>query len=276
MADNISVTPGTGANIAADDVGGVLHQRVKIALGADGTANDAVAGAGAVGVGVQRTTLASDDPAVASLASMVSYNAQAPGLGKYWATAPTLNDGDTTPLRVDVKNRQIFTQEKRQTYSSAVSALAVQSGATDFFTITGSASKIIIVKRVRFSASSSSTSQILLTMAKRSSANSGGTSTTSTNVPHDSTNAAASATVLAYTANPTTGTLVGLVRSANYTSMATNSNVATDIREFTFGIEEDQGIILRGTSEVLALNLAATAVTGLSAAISIEWREIVE
>lgn len=40
MADNVTYTPGTGATIAADDIGGVLHQRVKISVGADGTAND--------------------------------------------------------------------------------------------------------------------------------------------------------------------------------------------------------------------------------------------
>lgn len=67
MADNIDVTPGTGKTIAADDIGGVLFQRVKLALGADGTGVDASAGAGAVGTGVQRITLASDDPAVAQL-----------------------------------------------------------------------------------------------------------------------------------------------------------------------------------------------------------------
>lgn len=43
MADNVSYTPGSGVNIAADDVGGVLFQRVKIATGADGTAVDATA-----------------------------------------------------------------------------------------------------------------------------------------------------------------------------------------------------------------------------------------
>jgi hypothetical protein len=43
MADNVSYTPGSGVNIAADDVGGVLHQRVKISVGADGTAADASA-----------------------------------------------------------------------------------------------------------------------------------------------------------------------------------------------------------------------------------------
>ena len=40
MADNIGYTPGTGATVAADEIGGVLHQRVKIGVGADGTAVD--------------------------------------------------------------------------------------------------------------------------------------------------------------------------------------------------------------------------------------------
>lgn len=69
MADNVSITAGSGTSVAADDIAGVMHQRVKLSLGADGTAVDAVAGAGAVGTGVQRVTLASDDPAVTALGS---------------------------------------------------------------------------------------------------------------------------------------------------------------------------------------------------------------
>ncbi len=41
MVDNVAITAGTGTTIAADDVGGVLHQRVKTTWGPDGTANDA-------------------------------------------------------------------------------------------------------------------------------------------------------------------------------------------------------------------------------------------
>lgn len=41
MADNVAYTPGSGATIAADEIGGVLHQRVKLSLGADGSAADA-------------------------------------------------------------------------------------------------------------------------------------------------------------------------------------------------------------------------------------------
>ena len=40
MADNVGYTPGVGATVAADEIAGVLHQRVKIGIGADGSATD--------------------------------------------------------------------------------------------------------------------------------------------------------------------------------------------------------------------------------------------
>lgn len=40
MADNVGYTPGSGATIAADDVGGVLYQRVKLTAGAENSATD--------------------------------------------------------------------------------------------------------------------------------------------------------------------------------------------------------------------------------------------
>jgi hypothetical protein len=68
LADDVLLNAGTGGDtIAADDITGVKYQRVKISLGADGAATDALGGAGAVAAGVQRTTLASDDPAVVAL-----------------------------------------------------------------------------------------------------------------------------------------------------------------------------------------------------------------
>ncbi len=40
MADNVGYTPGTGATVAADEIGGVLYQRVKPTFGVDGAATD--------------------------------------------------------------------------------------------------------------------------------------------------------------------------------------------------------------------------------------------
>lgn len=43
MPDNVGYTPGSGATIAADDVGGALLQRVKIVHGVDGVNDGDVA-----------------------------------------------------------------------------------------------------------------------------------------------------------------------------------------------------------------------------------------
>lgn len=122
MADNVTANAGTGgATIAADDIGGVHYQRVKLSLGADGAAVDAVAGAGTVSTAVQRVTLASDDPAVASLAVLddvilAEDDAHSSGdkgimaLTLRKATVPTdrsagNTDGDYEPLQTDANGR---------------------------------------------------------------------------------------------------------------------------------------------------------------------------
>jgi hypothetical protein len=43
MPDNVPITPGVGAPIATDDVGGVQYQRMKLAHGADGVSDGDVA-----------------------------------------------------------------------------------------------------------------------------------------------------------------------------------------------------------------------------------------
>lgn len=40
MADNVAITPGSGDTVAADDIGTVKYQRVKVNHGADGSATD--------------------------------------------------------------------------------------------------------------------------------------------------------------------------------------------------------------------------------------------
>lgn len=60
MADNVPITAGSGTDVATDDIGSVHYQRVKIGLGADGAATDAVGNSGTVNDGVQRVVLATD------------------------------------------------------------------------------------------------------------------------------------------------------------------------------------------------------------------------
>jgi hypothetical protein len=51
VADNVGYTPGVGATVAADDIGGVLFQRLKLALGGEGVNQGDVQGATADPVG---------------------------------------------------------------------------------------------------------------------------------------------------------------------------------------------------------------------------------
>ena len=66
MADNISITAGSGTTIATDDVGGVQFQKVKLV---DGTADSstAIASGGGVEAGALRVTIASDSTGVVSI-----------------------------------------------------------------------------------------------------------------------------------------------------------------------------------------------------------------
>jgi hypothetical protein len=40
MSDSVGYTPGSGAEIAVDEIAGIKHQRVKVQIGVDGTAAD--------------------------------------------------------------------------------------------------------------------------------------------------------------------------------------------------------------------------------------------
>ena len=51
MADNLGYTPGSGAVVAADDIGGVLHQRIKLTMGPDNVSQGDAQGATADPVG---------------------------------------------------------------------------------------------------------------------------------------------------------------------------------------------------------------------------------
>jgi hypothetical protein len=63
LADNVAITAGAGTTLASDDIGGVQYPRVKISIGADGTAADWPVGSGNQSA-VPRVTLATDSPGI--------------------------------------------------------------------------------------------------------------------------------------------------------------------------------------------------------------------
>ena len=111
-----------------------------------------------------------------------------------------------------------------------------------------------------------------IVIAKRSSANSGGTSSAPAIIPHDSNLSAATATVLAYTANPTLGTLVGNISVPNV-FIGTGSALGGEPLSLIYGDRPAMSTVLRGTGEVLAINLNAATIAGGSFNIRYEWTE---
>ena len=168
----------------------------------------------------------------------------------------------------------------KQTYAAAITGLVAGAAATDFFTISGSGSKTIRVLKIGFSCTQTNPGYENFIVLKRSTANTGGTSTAQTAVPMDSNSAEATASVLAYTANPTAlGTLVGNIRSYRMliettpTGGVSSTDIAmTALSEISFG-GIGQAPVLRGTSQLLSVNFAAGTATGNLINIFIEWSE---
>jgi hypothetical protein len=162
---------------------------------------------------------------------------------------------------------------QKASYSASIVGLAPASGATDLFTITGSASKTIRITYVEVSGLATTAGTVDAVGLVRSTANSGGTSTNPAAIPHDANDAAATATINAYTANPTPGTLVGKVRAQRlFLNVAATG--ASDHVAWEFGKRPARGIVLRGTSQVFAVNLnAGTMPAGAALNVSVEWTE---
>lgn len=174
------------------------------------------------------------------------------------------------PIQQDAVSFQLV-----PTYSAAIVGLVPVASATDFLTITGAAGKTIMVSRISCSGQSTANGSTPVQLVRRSTANLTGTSTSPTVVPNDPSNVAGTAVVKAYTANPgTLGTLVGPVRAGNIlTNVAATANSGAAL-VWTFGPEENQQPVLRGATQVLALNAnAASFVAGATLNCDIEWTE---
>ena len=159
-------------------------------------------------------------------------------------------------------------------YSAAVTSFSSPSNPTDVFGIKGSESKIIRVNRLEISlttviALGTSTNVEVLAIV-RSTPNSG-SSNSMTAVPHDSQSPEAEAPVFYYTANPTLGTTVGVVRSKAVTVPTTNIllNVPTIVWEFY-----NNPIYLRSSYESLAINLNSNTLASDTKHLSVEWEEL--
>jgi hypothetical protein len=208
-------------------------------------------GTGTGGAGIPRVTVSNDSNVLATQSGT-------------WTVQPG-NTANTTPWLVTRVDGQ------KTTYSASYTGLAGVAG--DLFVLGGSATKTVRLTRLEISGVATTAAYFDIKLDKRSTADTGGTKATAATIaPHDSNNAAATGTVDAYTAAPTQGTSVGVIRSAKLTLPITTTVSNTEKVVWDFGIRPAQAPVLRGTTQQLALILSG-APSGGSIDINCEWTE---
>jgi hypothetical protein len=171
----------------------------------------------------------------------------------------------------------IAAPDRKATYSAVVTGLAPAASATDFLTLTGSASATVRLTEISCSGVSTAAATQSIVGVLRSTADSAGTATTPTVVAADQNSPAASAVVKGYTANPTTGTLIGNIRGGFLsTNTAASSAFASAPLTWRFGNGPgaEQEVVLRGATQQFALNAAGVSFTsGASLNCHVVWTE---
>lgn len=164
----------------------------------------------------------------------------------------------------------------KASYSAALTALSPGTSATTVVAqITGSASTVVRVTKVRVSATEATAAAYHnVQIVKSSTAIAGGTPVAGTKVPNDSSNAAATNTVQGFSATPTAGTAVGTVRAAKLFCPVTGTPAAGGNELiFDFG-QLAQAIVLRGVAQSLDVKInGETPANAGSWNISFEWTE---
>jgi chemotaxis protein CheY-P-specific phosphatase CheC len=181
--------------------------------------------------------------------------------------------------KVDVSgssiNATIINATKKNTYGASSVNFVAASAATDIFTIVGAAGKKIKIIHISVSATQTNRSRENILLVKRSTLNTGGTSTVLTNVPFDSTQSAATATVRSYTANPTLGTSIGTIQAEKITIGSLNGNNSMSEQDlvFEFGENDSKEIILNNQNESLSVNLNGVTLLNNQFTIDAKWIE---
>lgn len=173
----------------------------------------------------------------------------------------------------------------KATYSAVFIGLAPAASTTDLLCIAGSSSKTIRVQSIRMSGSAGTTLSLPVTVLRRASLDTGGTAATTTANPantiskRDTTQAAATATLISYTANPTVNdsspTYIDSAQLAvSLTTMATVGNIVT------FDWSRDNTNLLLAptirngqTTQQICVNLNATSLSSGLLTGSITWTE---
>lgn len=162
----------------------------------------------------------------------------------------------------------------KPTYS-ATGTGPVATNSTDVCSLAGSASKTIKVRRIILSASATAVVTDPVAILKRSTANAASSgASVMWQVPYDSSNSAGTSALAEFhsVAPQTLGTLVGMIADpyitfSNYTTGISNGPARLYYGEF------GSPIVLRGVTQLVAVNHNASAPAGAFLTCTFEWTE---
>lgn len=164
-------------------------------------------------------------------------------------------------------------------YSAGTTArTATAAGTAPFFTICGSATKTLRVRKFDLSGTvATAAAHPDITLDRTSTATSAGTATALTKLARDSNSGASTANAVNYyTVLATTGTTAGVVATGHVVLPITATFAATDVttnRTWTFGDQYDEGVVLRGTSQCMQASVGTATANAPSFHVSVEWTE---
>lgn len=208
-----------------------------------------------------------------SLSIVVASDQVVPVGGVFEPTPTLLTAGQRAEAQVDRLGRLRVTANRGvPTYSASFFGAVDTTATTDFFTIYGAAGKVVTITRIRMSATQTTAGNHTVAVVKRQAVDTGGTATSVSAVSHDPGDAAASATVLAYTASPT-ALGAGTPVKANRMYIGTNTSLFAAPMDIQFGEGSGHGLVLRNANQGVALNLGGANFAGNSVAIDVEWTE---
>lgn len=178
---------------------------------------------------------------------------------------------------------QINSIVKSQTYAAVSRGLAPAASATDLFCISGSASRSISVKRIEISGTAGTLVTAPFTLVRRVTLDSGGTLATGAALPVGtamlSTNAASTATLAAYTANPTVNDSSPTYFRSQWLTLPVTS-AGTSVRPIVWDFSTSQDILAQGldiakgnTTYQYCINLNGVSVSSGLIDINILWTE---
>lgn len=167
------------------------------------------------------------------------------------------------------------TEGLKASYRAQAADVAVAATATDVMTLCGSATKTVRLVRIQSSADATAAGVIDFYVYKRTAANTGGTSAIVTAAQMDSNDAAPTAVVRLYSANPSALGAGVLLTGDHYALPAAASTGYPGMPWIEdFGVRNNRAIVLRGTSQCIAFSFnGQTIPAGLSTYIGFEWTE---